>query len=240
MSLPESSIQYHSNLSVEQLAKKCENRQPDDSHESYCYELFARAILQQDSEAWSAVYTQYHRLASRWATDTARSSQGIGDLTIDDLVIDAFTAFWKAFRQEQIEGAKSLAHILAYLKTCIVSSVGQARRRAERSVVLTEWETVSHLYDRDEGADMTETVLDKLSEEALWREIEEGCLDDKDMLIARLSIAANLKPKKIMELYPKQFTNAREVYDRRRNLRDRLQRNPKVQALLGIPTSSSN
>lgn len=223
-------------MSVAQLAEKCGERQPDNSHESYCFELFARAILQQNNEAWNAVYTQYHRLVFKWASDTAKSPDGIGDFTLEDLVIDGFSAFWKAFRQEQLEAAKNLSYILAYLKTCIVSAVGQARRRAERAMITTEWEAVSHAYRGRDEPDMLGTVLDTLSEEAIWKEIESGCQDAKDILIARLGIAANLKPKKILELYPHEFADVREVYDRRRNLRDRLQRNPQIQALLGLTT----
>ena len=222
-------------LSIAQLAEKCGDRQPDNSHESYCFEIFVRAILDQNNEAWSAVYAQYYRLVFKWANDTAKSQNGIGDSTLDDLVNDGFSAFWKAFNKEQLERAKNIAYILAYLKACIVSSVGQARRRAERALITTEWETISHAYKDRDKPNMTETVLETISQEVIWKEIEEGCQDEKDMLIARLGIAANLKPKKILELYPHEFANVREVYDRRRNLRDRLQRNPQIQTLLGLP-----
>lgn len=224
----------HSEHTVAQLLKLCRDRLPDNSHERFCIELFQRAILASDSDSWNAIYNQYYRLVYKWVSEASSSHELLAEITIDDLTIEAFAAFWKSYQAKQLNAASGLRSILAYLKMCVLSAVGQAHRNTKRLVMTVEWEQVAYAYSDREQKQMDEQILDEMSEKEIWAEIEQACQDEKDLIIARLGIVANLKPKKIMELHPAFFKHAREVYDRRRNLRDRLQRNPRLQSMLKI------
>lgn len=224
-----------SKISITKLSEKCRDAKKDRANEPYCFELFRRAILDNDHSAWGAVYAQYNRLVYGWVVKAVGSSSGINIYATEDFVIDTFSKFWNAFNAEQLDLAEnSLSHILAYLKRCAITRVGEARRRQVKRALDTQWENVSYINHQSENTDTVYQVLEKIGEEAIWEEIEQACTDELDMIVARLGIACDLKPKRILDLHPNSFSNAREIYDRRRNLRDRLKRSSRLQNLLGI------
>lgn len=234
MSSISSSMGTFEKFTVPQLSEKCQDKKEDKSHEPYCFELFVRAIVNADNQAWSAVYGQYQKLMRSWVIKAGCPDGGIGGLQIDDFVINAFVAFWKAFDAEKIKAATGLPSVLAYMKACAVTAVGQAHRKSEKSIKTIAWEDLHIANAEQRQHDTSDHILLEIDAVLVWREIEKCCTDESDMLIARLGIASNLKPKKILELHPGRFKNVKEIYDRRRNLRDRLQRNETIRQLLGI------
>ena len=53
-------------------------------------------------------------------------------------------------------------------------------------------------------------------------------------LVARLCCALGLRPREIRERYPSQFPNASAVYRIKRNLVERLRRDPEIREFLGL------
>lgn len=222
-------------FSVTELSEGCKAVKADKSNEPFCFELFRRAIIDSDNLAWSAVYAQYHKLVYSWVVKATGPSKDISINSPEDFVIDTFSKFWNAFSDEHLARSENnLSFILAYLKRCAVTRVGEARRKQARRVIDVQWESVAYAEAEKKQANTIDFILDELGQEAIWHEIEQSCTDELDLIVARLGIVSNLKPKKILELHPDSFTTVREIYDRRRNLRDRLQRNPQLQSLLGL------
>ena len=70
-----------------------------------------------------------------------------------------------------------------------------------------------------------------MAADELWTAVEACCTDDRDRLIARLVLQAGLKPRHIAEQFPHRFSDVSEVYRIKRNLIDRLRRDPTVRDL---------
>jgi DNA-directed RNA polymerase specialized sigma24 family protein len=142
---------------------------------------------------------------------------------VDDLVQDAFTAFWRFYTPEKLARANGLGDILAYLKSCVTSAAAQAGRRAQRTPRQVEWDdqTVDgHAHDYSAEA----SALGRMGAQQLWSVVEACCNDEQDYVVARLVLLAGLKPHQVAERRPDLFPDVSDVYRVKRNLFDRLRR----------------
>ena len=55
-------------LSVDKLAIRCRAGGDED-----CWELFRRAVVENNQQAWDALYVQYRRLVGKWRLDVHTS-----------------------------------------------------------------------------------------------------------------------------------------------------------------------
>jgi hypothetical protein len=116
-------------MPVAELARRCAEemmhyRRGQCSDPRYCYELFRCALVEQDEEAWAAVYSQYHRLVCRWLGDAPGDPDG--------LVNETFERLWRAIPPDRFGDFSTLGGILEYLKRCARCVAVDARRREER------------------------------------------------------------------------------------------------------------
>ncbi|MBN1139792.1 MAG: sigma-70 family RNA polymerase sigma factor [Anaerolineae bacterium] len=209
-----------------QLAARCQHTQPDRSHEPFCFELFRRAIVTNCSLCWHYVHQHYYSLVRYWVC--RRTS--VDANTVDDLVQNAFVAFWRAFTADKLDRASGLAAVLNYLKSCAVTAVIEVHRRKERRPVDTEWD--EEIIDRQTSFSSAEaSALEQETAQLLWRSVEETCHDDGERVVARLFFLADLKPGDIAARHPDLFPDVADVYRVKRNLTDRLRRHPVLQAM---------
>jgi hypothetical protein len=219
-----------------QLAARCRGSRPDNSHEPFCFELFRRAIVEKSEQCWSAIFQQYQKLLYRWTLDFAKSHVALEQAVAEELVLDAFTAFWRAYTVDKLNNANGLASILSYLKSCAATSVLQLQRKADKTILQMAWD--EKVVDAQTAAESTGTAPDKLlfaqiSAEQLWALVDSCCYDEKERIIARLSFVADLKPTVILEHHPDLFLDVAEIYTIRRNLKNRLWRNEQLRVLWG-------
>jgi hypothetical protein len=85
-------------LSVEELAQRCRQEsekylagQPHD--ETYCFELFRRAIFNRDQAAWQAIYAQYQTLITSWVWRHSKFQSTNEEAA--SFVNAAFIRFWR-------------------------------------------------------------------------------------------------------------------------------------------------
>ncbi len=203
-----------------QLSTSCQNRRPDASHEPFCFELFRRAIVEKCAICWSRLYEQYYALVRYWVSRLGESDP---DFT-EDLCQDTFRTFWTFYTPEKLSVAGGLSDVLAYLKSCTVSTVAQARRRANRRIEETPWDdTALEAYVPAQSAEVE--ALRHLSAEQIWDAITECCKDERERILARWLLLADMKPRDLVEQFPQHFPTTAEVYQTKRNLLGRLQRN---------------
>ena len=225
-----------SNLDPSQLLARCRNTQPDNSHERFCFELFRGAIIRQNQHCWALIYEQYQKLVFRWALDVLQSS-GLAEKQPDTLpetfVVEAFATFWRAYTVAKLESADGIASVLSYLKSCVVTTVLQARRQAQRRLVQAEWDESA--VDPQATADaLTEPEKQLLHENyaaQLWQLVDANCHDEAERIVARLSFVADLKPHAILARHPDLFSDVAQIYTMRRNLKNRLSRNEALRLL---------
>lgn len=213
-------------LVVSQLAVRCQDTQPDASHESFCFELFRRAIVRDCSLSWHYLYTQYYPLVRYWVS---RQFSDTASYTLDDLTQDTFTAFWRFYTCDKLAQAKDLADVLAYLKKCATTTVIAAHRRAERDPPQILYE--QQVLDAQTAVPPTELAgLQRVNAQRLWELIEAKCKNEPERLIARLTFLSGLKPRDIAEQYVELFPNVEDVYRIKRNLLERLRRAPRIKS----------
>src|SRR5262245_63062818 len=85
------------------------------------YELFRRAIVLRDADAWSAIYLRYRPLLIAWVCrcdSYAHSNEPAGDIADQ-----AFTRAWSALTPERFAEFPSLARLLSYLRACVTTTV---------------------------------------------------------------------------------------------------------------------
>ncbi len=209
-----------------QLAARCRQRQPDASHEPFCFELFRRAIAEGCAVCWQYVHTQYYGLVRAWLLRYNLSDAE----TVDDLAQDTFASFIRFFTPTKLNQANSLGSILSYLKSCAVTSVLQVRRKTARETVLLDWDEA--VLDPQLRSDSAETQAGQnLTAADIWSVVEATCQTDQERLLARQMLVSGLKPADMVKRYPQQFSSIDEIYRLKRNLVDRLRRHPTLRAI---------
>src|SRR5215472_4036096 len=103
------------------------------SDDCFCLELFRRAIVERNDDAWGSIYQQYAPLVLTWVTQHQSATPILGQEGSAPLVNAAFAKFSQALTPAKIENFVSLAAILKYLKMCVHSVVAdEVRARQTR------------------------------------------------------------------------------------------------------------
>ena len=214
-------------LSPAELRQFCSKRvERQNLHESYCYELFRRAIVQKDQHCWAEVIEQYRYLVYGWLRPFMPTGQ-IGETTVEEMSYRVFTKFWQFYGQSHLQEAHGLASILDYLKSCVRTCVLEEERAYQRHARhLLETQAEQH----ETGRHVADEALRNLHRDQLWKLIRESCKDEQEQLIAWLTFQSGLTPREILALHPQQFNGVEEVHTMKRNLLDRLRRNKELRA----------
>jgi len=199
-------------------------RQPTEG--ACAFEVFRRAIVLRNEQAWSGIYELYHGLVSSWILRRTRGWYG------DDhelLVNEVFAKFSRSMSPQKLEHFGSAAAILAYLRCCAGSVVvdhhrsQQARLREEPLASIDQ----EALLD-----DPAEVVATQLATQAVWQIIDSEVTSSEERLILRAVCALGLSPRELQQRYPVVFPTVEDIYRIKRKLVDRLRRNQELQALL--------
>src|SRR4051794_29908018 len=90
------------------------------------YELFRRAIVGRDDDAWAEIYTCYRPLLLAWARQNSVRVPS-ADLC-EDLADRALSRAWSALTPAHFDQFPSLATLLGYLRTCVGATAIDAAR----------------------------------------------------------------------------------------------------------------
>jgi len=179
------------------------------------YELFRRAIVEHDDEAWARIAARYRPLMIAW---TARCpAVHAAAESYEDLADHAFARAWSALSSERFAEFPSLAALLAYLRACVTATVIDAAR-------------ASAVYDRafqpsgDAGEDTEYAVIARLEREELWRMVMSLTTSEAERVVLRERFLYDYPPRIVQARYPALFSDVTVVYTAIRNLCDRLRR----------------
>ncbi len=192
----------------------------ESSRDDFCLELLRRAIVERDQAAWEAVVGQYRGMVLSWQ----RKGYGTAmqDEDDDHWVNRTFERFWLAVGPDRFGSFPSLATLLQYLKQCAITALlDEARQSARRR--LNEHASLPNVT-----ADLEPLTLGTLSQDDLWQLIITETQDEAERVIAHESFILALKPSEIRERHPQHFASTDAVYRIKRNLLDRLRRNPAI------------
>lgn len=206
-------------------------RQPHDPR--YCFELFRRAILHRDQLAWEYLYSQYESLVAGWVRrHPAFPSTGE---EAPDLVNRAFEKMWLAITPDRFSRFENLKSLLRYLQMCVHSVILDIVRAKECPVVEAPIEMLAD-ESKPNGAGVEHAVLDRIQQQAFWREIEARLHSDLERQVVHGSFVLALKPSELYARYPNTFRDVNHIYRIKENVLARLRRDSTLEALLDQDT----
>jgi DNA-directed RNA polymerase specialized sigma24 family protein len=220
-------------LEVDRLADECAeqtarffSRRP--YNPAYCYELFRRALVSSNDYAWEKIYRIYRPLVAGWVR--CHSGLPAAGEDVEYFVNGAFDRFWSAVDGEKFRQFQDLARLLHYFRMCVNSIIiDHARNNQIRTVDL---EVLADLPPGD-STSVEALVTDKLERHRLWKTAIALTRDEKEYVVLEYSFVYGLKPSQIYMDNSDRFESLDELYRVKRNLLNRLSRNPAFQQFLG-------
>lgn len=239
--LSHSSMRDHDNdgpqtkhLSVTDLARFCTEEtnkflKQTASNDRFCLELFRRAIVHRNDDAWGSIYQQYAPLVLTWVTQHQSATPVVGQEGGGPLVNAAFAKFSQALTPVKMGNFDSLAAILKYLKMCVHSVVADEVRSRQARQLEDTLETITQEPATDDPA---EDVVSSMAAQNLWQIIQEELHGDDERILIYLAYVQGMKPSEICLRYRQFFPTVDDVYRIKRNVLERLRRSRRLQMLI--------
>jgi DNA-directed RNA polymerase specialized sigma24 family protein len=214
------------NLPLEDLAQRCAqetdlyfNNQGHDT--SYCFELFRRAIRNNDQRALEVVIAQYRPLVARWVHRWMGKHPDFpwGNDEPQDFIAQTFERFWISFTPAKFDKSQSLPAVLKYLQMCVHGAITDAWRKLRR--IQLEQETREEEQEFSEPEPSPEDLLQR---DEFWQLIRKKSKDSKEYTVIYASFHLALSPREILAEFPDEFNNIKEIYQHKANLLERLGR----------------
>jgi RNA polymerase sigma factor (sigma-70 family) len=215
-------------LTIHELVTKCREESAQLAQEpadglSACWELFRLAIVEDNQQAWQALYVQYRRLVGKWGAGT--------ELDLDDLVTETFARFWQGVRgQDFASRFPTMKAVMSYLKRCAKArAIDAARRREYQQRIREALAAAGHEADDP----LEDKVLKKIFGQELLIHLHSRLQDEDEQLVFRLSYELGLKPAEIARQYPQRFPEVQAVYRIKERIVSRLANDPTLQRWQG-------
>jgi hypothetical protein len=220
-------------MAVAELAHKCEQETENYFHQqsydsSYCFELFRRAIQQQEQGAWEIICVQYQPLVTGWVKQH-HGFEATGE-EIQYFVNGAFGKIAATLSPVKFDGFSNIGSLLRYLKMCVHSVIVDYSRMVDQV----------NLYPLEEalgepsGEPGTENqALDRSHDQAMWEWINTWLEDEKERHVIYGLFVLALKPQELYEHFPNVFGEVDEIYRVKQNVIARLRRDSEFRKLLG-------
>lgn len=217
----------------EELGKPSHHLQSD---ERFCLELFRRALIDNDNDAWEALQNQFRERIALWFRLHPYCSEALEIEPERNYVDDTFTRLWIWAHNQRAKfnglagfndqaGFNSLPGALRFLHDCLDTQVRDIMRSHRQRQMLS-------LIDVDVSIPFPGE--DDVFWQEVWEKIRLLLPNDREYRIIYLTYHDGLKPRQIPQLYPDEFPDIKEVRRPMKNAMERL-RNHKgsLQGLLG-------
>ncbi len=199
------------------LAEMGKYRHKEASDDQYCLEIFHRAVVLRNDDAWSFLQRQFAEHVHIWLRRHPGRDSALRYDSEQSYIDEAFRRFWQAVNEQRLTFT-TLAGALRYLHLCLNCAIMDVLRAFTRP----REEFLSDYGQLDKGEPLVE---DAYQENELWDIIEALLPGEKEKRIAYLHFHCNLKPREIMRYCPGEFSDEREIYRLKRNVMDRILRN---------------
>jgi DNA-directed RNA polymerase specialized sigma24 family protein len=194
----------------------------------YAYELFRRALVDQDQLAWNQLFLQYSPLVDHWIRRVGVFA--VSGETSESFVCAAFTRFWRAIPPQRFPSFRTLAALLNYLRSCATCVVIDSARAQSHADLLSE-DQIN--WNRQRLAHADEEATERVSRSEFWRMIDGLLQNDAERTVVYCSFVLGMKPGDIFERYGDLFSDIAQVYTCKRNVLNRLRRNPLLRERVG-------
>jgi DNA-directed RNA polymerase specialized sigma24 family protein len=187
------------------------------------YELFRRAVVERDADAWAAIAGRYRQLLISWVV-RCPGTDHLGE-RYEDLADEALARAWKALSPERFASFPNLAALLAYLRRCVTTTVIDITR------IHAANKCISLYIDSDAHVLPEQDVIERLGRAELWQLIMRLTTTEAERVAIRERYVYNLPPRIILDRHPTLFPDITAIYSAIRNLRDRLRRDTELAQL---------
>lgn len=190
---------------------------------TWCYELFRRALVLNEPEAWIAIQAQFGRMVFAWVK---RSLHEVERLVEEELAQFAWAQFWRYCGGTRFAGFPSTGHLLGFLHKCAITAVLNYRRTQNReakamALVIAAARTAPELRDPATIALSNLATAEQLQRIRAW--LEQHASPD-ERAIFQYSFEAGLQPKEIVAHDGERFPDLEKVRSIKENLLKRLRR----------------
>lgn len=191
--------------------------------EQESYELFRRAIVDRDSDAWGTIHERFGALFASWAWRYAGRAFTADECS--DIADQALARAWAALTPDRFADFHTLARLLSYLRACVTTTLIDAiRAQTANERPITELQI-------DTAATPEQVVLADLDSSTLWRTAFALASSQAERVTLIESFVYGLPPRDILERHRQLFPSIAAVYSAKRNLLQRLERNGDIQRL---------
>lgn len=217
-----------------------------ESDTQYSFELFRRALAEQDEAAWYALSQLYHGLVLSWVRHHSKFATSGEEA--DYFVNRAFERLWRyvALKPGKFDNFTDLASILQYTKMCAHAAVmddapaapigcttldpedAESGQRKEAAVGSTQ---VSNAQ-QERCSSLKQNNFIEIEQTEFWQTIEKFLLDETERITIFGFFVEGLKNRELLALYPDHFEDAKQVSNKRTSILRRLSRNDEFRELL--------
>ena len=219
-SYPVSLLSYplSSEMNLPMLAAHClrelgNYRRGDPYTDIYGVDLFRRATMQGDQEAWIWVQHCFGGMVRGWLGGHPSRAVAYRLESEENYVAQAFERFWQATALNQRVEFRTLAAALHYLRACLNGVILDTLRAyaRPREVSLPE-----------PGRPGESQVEDGTESSEVWDLLKTMLSNAREQQLAYLLFHCGLKPREIVRFRPREFSDIHEIYRLRCNLIARL------------------
>jgi len=211
-------------MSLTALADRCmreieKYRHKEPYNDQYCLEIFHRAMVKHDPDAWELLQNRFSPTVKAWMRNHPQREVACRHQTEEDYVDETFARVWQASTRNILE-FDSMAAALRYLKLCLQGAVIDSLRAYSRSREVPLPDPGSDMYYMEEPA-----TEDDYESNDLWESIKSLLPNERERRLAYLLYINGLKARDIVHYRPEEFGDIQEVYRLTRNIVERLTRN---------------
>lgn len=202
-------------MSLAELTSHCTSEiQKYNQRESYndqcCLEIFRRAMLQEDSDAWAVLMERFHGIVLNWVRRHPQREAARGIDSEENYVALTFARFWMVTVRNKNLEFNALAGALVFLRACVNSVIIDTLRGQKELPIPENYERVAPEPDENYQ---------------LWEVIKGFIPNEREQRLAYYLYYCGLKPRQIVERCPQEFSDVHEIFRLTRNIIDRLRRN---------------
>jgi hypothetical protein len=214
------STSLSSELSLPVLAARC-LREIDNYHrgapytERYGLELFHRALMQSDQEAWTWVQHCFEGLVRGWVRCHPQRAVACRRMGEEHYVAQAFERFWQATAFNQQVKFRTLAAALQYPRASAHGAILDTLRTYARP------QEVPLPGPRAPGEPSMEDVA---CGSEFWDILKSLLSNQREQRLAYLLFHCGLGPREIVQFYSPEWSSVQEIYALRRTIMERVLR----------------
>ena len=191
-------------------------RHGDPFNEQYGIELFRRATVQGEQEAWYWLQCCFYEILLSWVHCHPSRDIALHLDSEENYVAQAFERFWQATARVKKVEFHTLAAALRYLQVSLNGAIVDTLRAYSRPREIPLPES---------GSPGEPLAKDGIGSGEVWAIIQKLLSNACEQRVAYLLFHCGLKPREIVRCCPQEFKDVQEIYRIRRNITERLLRN---------------